>query len=208
MTSENNKPEPEKPKKRDVRNERLIVQEMVRLYEARLDVQLAEVVATERKAAMLGSLCLVLIGYLLASDAHTADAHTANCLKSITGEYCNFLVSAIVFSIEVVSSLLLAVGGAFCWVTLTPAAYRWKGSIAYIMDERLLTSDVTDLLKHLNGRYKKASDKNAKTIKETKRKNIKWAVRFSRLGVIFSFLSVFLAKALPVAFPIISAMIG
>ena len=200
MTSESN--EPQKPKKRDASNERLIVQEMVRLAEVRLDVQQMEVAAMERKATLLGSLCIVLIGYLLAPNAHII-----NCLMK-TGEHCNLLLTRTVFATEVVASLFLVVGGVFCWITLTPADYKWKGSIVFTLGDRLLRYDMTDILKKLEERYKNAFEDNAKTIREKKRKNIKWAVRFSLWGVIFSFLSVFLAKILPVASPIISVMMA
>ena len=198
MTSENNE-----PKKRDASNERLIVQEMVRLSEARLDVQLAEVAAAERKATLLGSLCIVLIGYLLAPT----NAHIVNCLMK-TGEHCNLLLTGTVFAAEVVASLLLAVGGVFCWIALIPAKYKWKGSVAFAVNDDLLRHDMTNVLKRLEDRYKKAYEDNAKTIREKKRKNMKWAVRFSLWGVIFAFFSVLGAKVLPVALPIICAMMG
>ena len=202
MTSENN--EPQKPKKRDASNERLIVQEMVRLAEVSLDVQQLEVVAMERKATLLGSLCIVLIGYLLAPNAHIA-----NCLMK-AGAHCDLLVTG-VFVAEMISSLFLAVGGAICWIILIPAGYKWKGSIAFTMGDRLLGYDMTDILKHLESRYKEAYKDNAKTISEKKTQKIKWAVFFSLLGVVFAFLSVLLAKALsapPIVLLTISAMMG
>ena len=134
MTNENNTDK----KKNEQLNERLVAQEMVRLSEARLDVQQAEVGAMERKATLLGTFCIAVIVYLLRDVAF--DSKT---IAESTSECCHFWVAVAIIAIKVIPSAILAVGVFYCWKTLaTPVTYRWKGGTLAIMNKDPLLGGV------------------------------------------------------------------
>ena len=182
MTDENN-------------NERLVAQEMVRLSEARLDVQQAEVSVVERKAALLGAFCFAVIAYLLAHNAELFWALAKN------KEDCRVLIAIVVFVAKVIPSAFLATGVIFCWRTLMPTGYQWKGISLADMAVNPFEYDLTAILKGLAKRYDEAVQKNNATIREKKAENIHQAITWGALGVILSLVSVLLGEiAIPVIF--------
>ena len=183
MTDENN-------------NERLVAQEMVRLSEARLDVQQAEVGAMERKAALLGTFCIAVIGYLL-RDA----AFDPKIIAEATSGRCHFWAAVAIIAIKVIPSAILAVGVFYCWKTLIPATYRWKGGTLAIMNKDPFRYDLTAIFKGLAKRYNEAAKLNDETMLEKKINNIKSAIAWGGWGVVISLLLVMLEKIAPVVLP-------
>ena len=182
----------------DEENPKLVAaREAIRLSEARLDVQQADVSAVERKAALLGTLCIAIIGYLL-----TPDEQTTKCLQEfIKGERCSPWLLVVSFVFEVIASSIFAVGLVFCWKTLIPKKYQWKGVTLSTMPGDPFRDDLVGMLKTLAGGYDKAFIKNDRTIKKKKLKNIKKAIRCGQLGVMFAFVSAMVEK-IAVLFPI------
>ena len=172
-------------------NERLVAQEMVRLSELRLDVQQEEVSAMERKAALLGAFCFAVIVYLL-SDA----AFDAKIVAESTNErWCLWMAVAI----KVIPSAILAGGVFYCWKTLIPATYKWKGlTLSVMVDNYPYHYDLTNILKGLAERYNDAAKSNDATIREKKAENIKSAIAWGGWGVVISLLLVILEKIAPV----------
>ena len=175
MTDENN-------------NERLVAQEMVRLSEARLDVQQAEINALERKATLLGTFCVAVIGYLLASDAEWL-------WKMATGEHCRSLTAVVMLVVaKMFPSMILVVGVVFCWKTLFPWKFRWKGVTLVDMAVNPFEHDLVGILKGLAKRYDEAFQGNGAIIQKKKERNLSRAIVWSRWGMALSFVSVMLAK--------------
>ena len=190
MTNENSTDE----KKNEQLNERLVAQEMIRLSELRLDVQQEEVGAMERKAALLGTFCIAVIGYLL-RDA----AFDAKIVAEATSGRCHFWTAIAIITIKVIPSAILAGGVFYCWKTLIPATYKWKGlTLSVMVDKYPYRHDLTDILKGLVERYNDAAKSNDEVIREKKAENIKDAIKWGGRGVVISLFLVILEKIAPV----------
>ena len=177
------------------KDEQLVAHEKVRLSELRLDRQFETVNIIERKAVLLGSFCVAVIGYMAANDLYDITGAVA-CIKNFgdCGGRCALVMGCfLIAAIKFVSFLSLGAGTYFCAKAQRPAVYYWKGGSP---SERagVFHSRLTDTLNSLAKDYDDAVKDNEVTIASQKTTNLNNAFLWGMCGVGLSFLLIFLEK--------------
>ena len=165
------------------------LREKIRLSEKRLDEQYLVINTLDRKAALLITFCVAVIGYLLAHDTESvckpvADGH-CHCWAVIFSAAINILFIAT----KVISPAILAVGVLYGWKTMFLADFR---SGAGLWNDNESDNNLTAFLERLLTKHRESVRNNITAIEEKKVQNIDAAVKWARWGIALSLISVVL----------------
>ena len=165
------------------------LREKIRLSEKRLDEQYAVINTLDRKAALLITFCVAVIGYLLAHDTElvckpAADGHY-HCWAVIFSTAINILF----IITKVISPAILAGGVLYGWRAILLTDF-WSG--AGLWNDNESDNNLTEFLERLLNKHRDSVRSNFTAIEEKKIQNIKTAVNCVRWGIALSLISVVL----------------
>ena len=165
------------------------LREKIRLSEKRLSEQYLVINTLDRKAALLITFCVAVIGYLLAHDTESvckpaADGH-CHCWAVIFSAAINILFVAA----KVISPAILAVGVLYGWKTMFLADFR---SGAGLWSDNESDNNLTEFLERLLKKHHDSVRNNHTAIHEKKAQNIETAIQWAQGGIALSLISVVL----------------